>query len=230
VVLAAGDQQTPGSEAALESLCRAYWYPLYVYVRHAGHPPEDAQDLTQEFFARFLAKSSVIHADPERGRFRTFLLTSLKHFLINERTKASRLKRGGGHQLLSLDLTQAESRYGAEPADTASPDRLYEKRWALTLLDRSVGELGRDYAASGRGRLFEVLKDYIWGQKEASGYAAIALELSMTETAVKVNVHRLRQRFRELLRAEVAQTVAAPAEIDEELRHLITVMGTPGGE
>lgn len=229
VVLAAGDRQTPGAEEALEALCRAYWHPLYTYVRGTGHTPEDAQDLTQEFFARFLAKDSVILANRERGRFRTFLLTALKHFLVNERVRACRLKRGGGQPLLSLDFGQAESRCRLEPADSASPDRLYVKRWALTLLDRAFSRLSSDYAGSGRERLFDVLKDYIWGPNATASYAAIALELGMTEGAVKVNVHRIRRRFQELLRAEVAQTVAARGEIDEEPQDLIAALATPGG-
>ena len=180
--------------------------------------------MTQEFFARLLAKDYLSLADPARGRFRSFLLTSLKNFLTNEWRNTSRQKRGGGQQLIPLDATEAEDRYALEPVDESSPDRLYEKRWAATLLEQALQRLGEEFSASGRQKLFEELKVFVWGDRRASSQVEVAARLEMTEGAVNVAAHRLRQRYRELLRAEIADTVASPTEIDEELRHIKKVL------
>lgn len=224
VVLRAGDGDTPQASAALEALCRSYWYPLYAYVRRQGHSPHDAQDLTQEFFARLLERKYIRHADRNQGRFRTFLLTSLKHFLINDWKKGNREKRGGGQKVLSLDEETAESRFAMEPAAAQPPDSLYDRGWAAILLDRALAALRAEFEQSGKLDLFERLKVFVWGEKNALSYAAMAAQLGMTEGAVKVAVHRLRQRYGELLRAEVAQTVTTPVEVNEELRYLVSVI------
>src|SRR5439155_16945951 len=223
VVLLAGQADSPQAGEALEKLCRTYWYPLYVYVRRQGKSPEDAQDLTQDFFSRLLEKNYFAKADPERGRFRTFLLRSMKNFLVNEWKRAGRLKRGGDLTFLSFDANVAEDRYAAEPANESNPDAVYEQRWAVTLIEHVLATLRRDYSAADKARLFEELKGFIWGDKSTASYAQIAGHLNLTEGTVKVAVHRLRQRFRELLRAEVAHTVGRPEDIDGELRHLISV-------
>jgi RNA polymerase sigma-70 factor (ECF subfamily) len=214
----------PDAQAALERLCRAYWYPLYAYVRRQGRNVEEAQDLTQEFFARLLRKEYLRHHDLARGRFRTFLLTSLKRFLINDWQKGRAAKRGDGQPLMSLDQRETETRFLAEPADLSTPEKAFEKRWALTLLEQVLEQLRREFAASGQAERFERMKVLLWGEKDAPPYVGVAAELGLTEGALKVAVHRLRQRYRELLRAEVAHTVAQPEEVDDELRHLIAVI------
>ena len=224
VVLQAGANDSPQAAEALASLCRAYWYPLYAYVRRQGRTVEDAQDLTQEFFARLLELNYLRSADRKRGRFRTFLLTSLKHFLINEWKRVNRKKRGSGQKILSLDEEMAESRFTAEPAVDQPPDALYDRGWAAVLLDRALVALRAELEQSGRRDLFDRLKVFVWGEKNALSYAAMAEQLGMTEGAVKVAVHRLRQRYGELLRAEVAQTVTTPVEVEEELRYLVSVI------
>ena len=223
-MLAAGHSSVPGAQEALETLCRTYWYPLYVYVRRQGQGPHDAQDLTQEFFARLLAKKHLRLADPDRGKFRAFLLKSLKHFLVNEWERARTQKRGGGQCVIPLDADMAESRYAAEPALALTLDQVYEKRWAVTLLEAVLAGLRESYAASGRLLVFETLKGFIWGEQATLAYTAVAPQLGLTEGAVKVAVHRLRSRYRELLRAEIAKTVATPGEVDGELQHLIAVL------
>jgi len=223
VVVAAGDTQTPQSAEALESLCRAYWFPLYAYVRRQGSSPEEAEDLTQEFFARLLKNQYLKHAQRESGKFRTFLLTSLQHFLVSEWRKTERLKRGGGQVVLPWDTALAEQNYVAEPPGDLTSERIYEKRWAIALMERVLDRLRQEYDAADKGRLFEELKDCIWGHGNPRPYAEVAAALGLTEGAVKISVHRLRQRCRLLLRAEVAHTVARPEDIDDELRHLIEV-------
>ena len=221
VVLAAGDSGAPNAQPALEQLCRAYWYPLYVFVRRLGRSPADAQDLTQGFFAYLLAHHLVAKADPQAGRFRSFLLASLKHFLAHEHERATALKRGGGLPLLSLDQFDPEERYALEPAaDAATPEAVFDQRWALLQVENALSRLRAEYAASGRGPMFDLLKDYVWGDKNALTLAEIAAQLDLTEEAIKKSVQRLRQHFRDCLRAEVAQTVATPDQIDDELRHL----------
>ena len=224
VVLLAGQADSPQATEALEKLCRTYWYPLYVYVRRQGNSPEDAQDLTQNFFSRLLEKNYFAKADRDRGKFRTFLLRSLKNFLINEWKRAGRLKRGGDLTFLSIDANVAEDRYAAEPANESNPDAAYEQRWAVTLIEHVLATLRREYSAADKAWLFEELKGFIWGDKSNASYAEIAGHSNLTEGSVKVAVHRLRQRFRQLLRAEVAHTVARPEDVDGELRHLIAVV------
>jgi len=225
VVLLAGQADSPHATEALEKLCRTYWYPLYVYVRRQGNSLEDAQDLTQNFFSRLLEKNYFAKADPDRGKFRTFLLRSMKNFLVNEWKRAGRVKRGGDLTFLSFDANVAEDRYAAEPANESNPDTAYEQRWAVTLIEQVLTALRQEFNAADKARLFEELKGFIWGDKSTASYVEIAGHLNLTEGTVKVAVHRLRQRFRELLRAEVAHTVARPEDIDGELRHLIAVVG-----
>jgi RNA polymerase sigma-70 factor (ECF subfamily) len=231
VVLAAGERHTPESSAALEHLCRSYWYPLYAYVRRHGYGPEDAQDLTQEFFAMLLGHAYLRLADPKRGRFRTFLLHALEHFMINEWKRAQRLKRGGGVACLPLDMPDGEQRYALEAATAMSPEQAYEKRWVLTLLDQVLASLRQLYTKAGKERLFEELAGSLWGKDvspETESYAAVGQRLGMTEGAVRVAVHRLRERYRELLTHEVAQTVATPQEVEDELRYLLLVVSRKG--
>ncbi len=225
VVLLAGETHAPQADVALEKLCRTYWPPLYAYVRRKGHSPHDAQDLTQEFFARLLEKEYLKLADPERGRFRSFLLKSLQHFLVNEWGRAQALKRGGGHQLVPLDDVAAERIYQAQPDDQLAPESFYDKRWAMTLLEQAMERLGTDYSLAGKQELFGHLKAHLLTEGSAETYRQLAGPLGLSEGAVKVAMHRLRQRFRDAVRAEVAQTVATPAEVDEELRCLMAAMG-----
>ncbi len=228
VVLAAAGQDSLQAGEALEQLCRAYWYPLYVYVRRRGHSPEDAQDLTQQFFAHFLQKAYFRLADPARGRFRTFLLHSLSHFLVNEWKRTQRVKRGGGAACISLDVADAEHRYAKEPATTMTPERAYEQRWAMTLLEQVLAELEQEYAQAGHGRVFEELSGLLWGKDASISHAQISQRLGMTDEAVRKAVQRLRARYREWLRAKVAHTVADEREVEDELRYLISVVGQRG--
>ena len=221
VVLAAAEQESPEAAAALEQLCLTYWRPLYVYVRRRGYGPEEAQDLTQEFFAEFLSKGRFDLADPTRGRFRTFLLKSLQHFLADEWKKAHRIKRGGGNLPIPLDAQAAEERYCLELAETMTPERAYERRWAMTLLEEVLAEMRRDYAQAGKSLQFAALQEFLWGIDESNSYARVAAELHISEGAARVAVHRLREQYRQRLRAQVAQIVSEPSEIDEELRYLI---------
>jgi RNA polymerase sigma factor (sigma-70 family) len=205
-------------------LCETYWYPLYAFVRRAGRGPEDAQDLTQEFFRRLLGMEYLKAVDPARGRFRSFLLSALKHFLANEWDRESAQKRGGGKPLISLDDAEAEARYSLEPVECSSPDKLFERRWATTLLDRVLARLRQEYQDTGKGALYGALKECLTFESVAPPYVDIAARLEMTEGAVKVAVHRLRARYRELLREEIAQTVSTAAEVEEEIRYLCTVL------
>jgi RNA polymerase sigma factor (sigma-70 family) len=224
MVLSAGEGSLPNAQAALERLCRAYWYPLYAYVRRQGRNVEEAQDLTQEFFARLLRKEYLRLPVPACGRFRTFLLTSLKRFLVNDWEKGRAIRRGEGQPLLSLDQRETETRFLAEPAELSTPEKAFEKRWALTLLEQVLDRLREEFTASGHAERFDRLKILLWGEKDAPPYAGVAAELGLTEGALKVAVHRLRQRYRELLREEVAHTVARPEDVDDELRYLIAVI------
>ena len=221
VVLAAGHDSTPSAHAALDKLCRTYWYPLYAYVRRKGHCPEDAQDLTQDFFARFLAKKYFKLADPERGRFRAFLLTSLKHFMVHEWERSQAAKRGGGQPIISWDELAAESRYDLEPASALSPEMLFDRRWALTLFERGLTQLKAEFVAAGKDGQFERLKGFLSSESSDGDYAAAGAELGLTAKTVAVAVHRLRARYGELVRAEIAHTVSAAPEIDAELRYLV---------
>ena len=224
VVLAASRRDSTRAETALASLCRTYWYPLYAYVRRRGYGPEDAQDLTQEFLARLLEQRWLGQADRQRGRFRTFLLGAMSHFLANEWDKARAKKRGGAVEIVPLQLDSAETRYGREPADLSTPEQAYERRWAVTLLDGVLQGLQKECAAQGKSEVFEQLKPCLVGEAERQPYPVLAAQLGLSEGAVKVAVHRLRQRFRQLLRAEIANTVATPAEVDEEMHHLFAVL------
>ena len=223
-VLQAGETDSPQAAEALARLCRAYWYPLYAYVRRQGRTVEDAQDLTQEFFARLLDRQYLRLADRNRGRFRTFLLTSLKHFLINEWNKSKREKRGGGRQIISLDGEDTETRFRAEPTEDRSPDKAFDRRWAMVLLDRVLEQLQVEFTAAERGQLFEELKSFLTGEENEVSYTEIGRRLWMTESNLKVTVYRLKRRYRELLRAEIARTVDDPKAIDEEMRDLFAAL------
>ncbi len=225
-VVRANDPASPDARAALDEICRDYWFPLYVYVRRWGRNPEDAEDLTQSFFARLLEKDYLASADRDKGKLRTFLLTALKHFLIDEHDKATTLKRGGGQHVISIDAALAEERYALEPKDDASPDRLYEKRWALTLLDNVLATLRAIYAKDGKAELFDTLQPSLAWNAGGERYAELAAALGMKENAVRVAVFRLRRRYGDTLRQQVAETVASPEEVAGELDHLLTVLRT----
>ena len=221
IVAATGGDSTRARQA-LEHLCATYWYPLYAFVRRQGHGAADAQDLTQEFFARLLEKNWLEAVDREQGKFRSFLLAAMRHFLANEWDRANRLKRGGGQAVLSLDAESAEARYALEPADRMSADRIFERRWALTLLEQVLARMRREFLAAGREKLFEELKAALTGEKIP--YAEIASRLNLNEGAVRVAVHRLRVRYRDLIRAEIAETVAGEHEVDAEVQHLFAAL------
>jgi len=214
----AGDESQ--NRRALAELCRNYWYPLYTHVRRCGHPAHDAKDLTQGFFEHLLERQALGRARPERGRFRSFLLVALDNFLADERDKSRAQKRGGGAEALPLDLDAAEQRYGLEPADSESPDRAFDRQCAVALLDSVLRALEAEHHAAGKSALFAALKPALTGSGASQPYGELAQSLGLTEGAVKVAVHRLRQRYRALLRAEIAQTVELPEEIDEEMRCL----------
>jgi RNA polymerase sigma factor (sigma-70 family) len=224
VVLQAGRSDSPEARQALEHLCRSYWYPLYAHVRQQPRSVEDAQDITQEFFLRLLSHDYLKLANPEIGRFRTFLLTSLQRFIVNEWHRASAAKRGGGAPVVALDADEAEHRFRAESADDLAPDRIFQKRWAVALLEEVLHRLGAECAAAGKTALFEALRPQILGDSAAEGQAALAARLGMTDGAVRVAVHRLRERYRQLLRDEVERTVAAPCDVDAELRELVAAL------
>jgi len=223
VVLAAGRDSSPGAAQALERLCRTYWYPLYAYVRRRGHDAHEAQDLTQEFFARFLANHTLQSVDRNKGRFRAFLLAAINHFLTNEWKRGQTLKRGGGLSFISLDEATAEERYRLEPATDLTPEKVYERRWALTLLDQVLNGLRDEYVAAGKDELFEKLRPFLSDAKGALSYGEAATQTGLSEAAARQAVHRLRRRYRERLRGEIAHTVSAPREIDAEIQHLFTV-------
>jgi RNA polymerase sigma-70 factor (ECF subfamily) len=220
IVLSAGRKSSPNSDRALSELCQCYWYPLYAYVRRKGHSKENAEDLTQAFFERFLAKNYLEGLSAERGKFRAFLLASLKHFLANEWDKSQRQKRGGGATHLSLDWQSADQRFHLDPPDPTSPDRTFDREWALTLLERVITRLRDECAADGKSQLFEQAKGYLMVGEKTIPYADAAKSLGAEEGAVRVAVHRLRKRYRELLRDEIAQTLDDPAQVAEELRSL----------
>jgi len=224
VVLAAGGTPSPESAAALEGLCGSYWYPLYAFVRRSGYAPADAEDFTQEFFARLLEHNWIAHADRHKGRFRSFLLMAMKRFLAKQWDKAKTLKRGGQARLVPLQLNKAESRYCQEPADTRTPEQVFERQWALALLESVLSGLCEDYERAGKGAMFHVLEPCLIGSRETQPYAALGAKLGMSEGAARVAVCRLRERYRKRLEEEIAQTVASAAEVDEELRHLLRVV------
>jgi RNA polymerase sigma-70 factor (ECF subfamily) len=224
VVARAGRADTPRAREALGKLCETYWFPLYAYVRRRGYAPPDAEDLTQGFFVRLLERHWVADADPQKGRFRTFLLSALNHFLADEWDKARARKRGGGAPLLPLEFDSAEARYAHEPADNVTPEEHFERRWATTLLEAVLLRLRQEYERGGKAELFAALHPCLVGERAAQPYAALAAGLGCSESAVKSAVHRLRLRYRQLLREEIAQTVAGPEEVEGEMRYLFGVL------
>ncbi len=226
VVLSAREKDSPDSEAARERLCRTYWPPLYHYLRREGHSPHDAQDLTQEFLSRFLHREWLDHLHDQRGKFRSFLLTFLKHFLSDERDRANAQKRGSGQPLISIDACEAEERDALDPVDGLSADQLYDRRWARAVMDEAARRLREEYTARGKTELFEQLKDLQPGEHGASSYAEIGAALGLTEQAMKNAVHSFRRRYGELLRDEIAQTVETTTEVEAEVRHLMQVFSS----
>ncbi len=224
VVLTAGRRSSPKAVTALEELCSAYWYPLYVYVRRRGYDRDDAADLTQAFFVQLLENNRLEHVEPSKGRFRSFLIASMKNFLANEWDRSRAQRRGGGRMPISIDIRTADAAYRHELMDEVTAEQAFERRWALTVLDRVLGQLKEEYAAGGRGDLFELLKETITFRDVVGRYREIAANLGMTEGAVKVAVHRLRSRYRELLVQEVSQTVSAAGEVDEEVNALFNAL------
>ena len=222
LVLRAGSGAEPGSAEALEALCRAYWFPLYAYARREGNGPEEAQDLTQEFFSQLLEKNFLEAADPNRGRFRSFLLASFKHMMANERRDAARLKRGGDAVTFSLETMNPEERYGGEPAHALTPDLLFERQWAEAVLERTLDRLEADYANHALG--FAELKVFLVGPKGAAPYAQVAARLGVSEGALKLVVYRMRRRYADIFRDEIAQTVGDPDEVPDEIRHVFAVL------
>jgi DNA-directed RNA polymerase specialized sigma24 family protein len=225
VVLAAGSGESSAAEHALERLCHSYWYPLYVYVRRQGYSTEDAQDLTQGFFEKLLQKDYLAQTDRNKGRFRAFLLASLKHFIADQRDRERAVKRGGGRPPLSLDAQQAEDRYRLEPVDALTPERLYERRWALTLIAQARATLRQEFVTDGKGELYDLLKGLEIGEPLGLTYASAGQRLGMSESAMKSAALRMRRRYGQLLRHEIAQTVGSEAEVDEEIRYLLKVVG-----
>jgi RNA polymerase sigma factor (sigma-70 family) len=223
-VLTAGQQGSPQAAAAMEELCHTYWYPLYAYIRRRGYEVEDAQDLTQEFFARMLETHWLKGADPKRGKFRSFLLGAMNHFLANDWRRAQTLKRGGGKALISLDDT-AEKRYAVDAVSDLTPEKIYERRWAWSLFERAISRLREQYTAAGKAGLYDALKCFLADDIGEGDYTRLAAQLEMTRGAVATSVHRLRERYRELLREEVAHTVADPAEVEDEIRSLLAALG-----
>ncbi len=222
VVLAAADRSGPASREALETLCRGYWYPIYAFLRRDGYGVHDAQDLTQGFLTALVERNPLAGIEP-RGRFRSFLLVTLKHFVSDQRKREQAQKRGGGQPLISVDGLGAEQRYRFEPVERMTPEMLFERRWATTVLEQVLDRLKQDRDARGQGDLFTALRPCLVGSGERANYTRISIRLGLTEGAVKVAVHRLRQQFGELLRLEIAKTVSDPLEVDEEIRHLIRV-------
>lgn len=224
VVLAARDGSSPGAREALEALCSAYWYPLYAFIRRRGYDGHAAQDLIQEFFARVLEKNTFGSADPSRGRFRSFLLASCSHFLANRRDHDRARKRGGDRIHVPLDPSDAEGRYCLEPAHGLTAERLFHRRWALTLLQQVVERLEAEAASAGKGPLFNRLKSCLTGERGSAHYAAVARDLGTSEAAIKMAAHRLRRRYQDVLREEIARTVDDPAEVDDEIRDLFAAL------
>jgi RNA polymerase sigma factor (sigma-70 family) len=224
IILNARGTDTRVARDALEKLCRSYWYPLYAFVRRQGNGPHDAQDLTQAFFARLLEKNYLEEVDRAKGRFRSFLLAALKHFLANDWDRQRALKRGGAQCHIPIDTQFAETRYGLEPGHEQTPEKLFERRWALTLLDQVLARLREEFVAAGKEQHFDELKVVLTSDKNTIPYVQLGARLELSEGAVKVAVHRLRQRYRDVLRAEIAETVASPDEVEEEIRHLFAAL------
>lgn len=224
VVLDAGRADTADTGAALAQLCQAYWSPLYSYIRRLGHDQEEAKDLTQEFFARLLEKQWLAQADPQRGKFRSFLLSAVRHFLANEKRRDKAVKRGGRNTIVSLDDTAENLYESAAATSDLTPEKLYERRWALSLFELALGRLRESYSVSGKGAVYEALKDFLSAEPGEGDYARIGSQLEMSTGAVSAAVHRLRQRYRELIREEIAQTVSTPAELEDEMRSLLAAL------
>jgi len=224
VVLAAGDQAGSHCAESLQTLCETYWYPLYAYARQHGHQAQDAEDLTQAFLAKLIERNLAQVADRARGRFRSFLLTSFKHFIADQRDRARTQKRGGQARVFSLDLSDAETRYQREPGHDTTAEDIFERRWALTVLDTVFARLRERYAADGKSGLFDQLKPCLTQAGSAIAYADLSVQLSLSEGALRVAVHRLRQRYRDLLRAEIEHTVADPSYVEDEIRHLFQAL------
>lgn len=227
-MLAAGRDDSSLAAAALEKLCRAYWYPLYAFIRRRGNSEHDSQDLTQGFFAHLLRREAIGTVAPGGGKFRSFLLTALKNFLADEHDRRQAQKRGGGQQIVSFDSEEAEQRYRLEPATTETPETLFERRWAITLTEGALARLEQEFIDAGKGGLFEQLHIFLVEDAHATPYAEVGARLGMTEEAVKKAVQRLRRRYQETIRAEIAQTVSTATEVEEELRYLWTVLGGQG--
>jgi len=224
VVLTAGQSSTSLATEALEKLCRTYWYPLYVYLRRRGYAVEDSQDLTQGFLLQLLERQSFARADPAKGKFRSFLLAGLNYFLADQHDHATAQKRGGGRTILSFDAQTAEERYRLEPVDDFSPDKAFDRQWALTILRQVLTRLEQEFREKDKGELFQHLQRFLVAGTESEPYADVALALGMTTEAFKKAVQRLRQRYYQLFREEIAQTLADPAGVEDELRHLCAVM------
>ena len=225
VVIAAKGKDSPDAERALSALCAIYWYPLYAFVRRSGCSHHKAEDMTQGFFCKLLSKDGLVNVDPEKGKFRTFLLVSMKHFLANERERAQAIKRGGDVTFLSIDMTDGEGRYEWEPVDSVTPDVLYERSWAMTLLNSVLMNLKTEYEAKGKTETFEALEHFVSGSSSVSSYAEVANLLKTSEGNIKVLVHRIRRRFGDILRERVANTVESESEIDGEITHLMSCFG-----
>jgi RNA polymerase sigma factor (sigma-70 family) len=223
-VLLAREQDAPGAREALEHLCRLYWYPIYAHIRQSVSEPHDAEDLTQEFFRLLIEKNYLGAVERQRGKFRSFLLVAVKRFVINAHRHAHRLKRGGGQNLISLDVELAESRLQSDLATGLSPSQIFERRWAQTLLDDAAARLRQEYTSKGKLELFEALNGFLADDSRFGDYVEVSARLGMTPGAVAVNVHRLRQRYRQLLREAVLPTVAAPAEVEAEMKHLVAAL------
>ncbi len=225
VVLAAGQTDYGRAAAALERLCRKYWYPIYAFIRRRGSDGHEAEDLTQAFFTHLLEKETLKRVNRQKGKFRSFLLAAVTNFLANEWDKKQTLKRGGQSQIVSLDEMAAEELYSHEPAGSLTPEKLFERRWAFTLVDQVLARLKEECIAADRAKLFAKLEPGLTGEINPGLYAEWAAALGMSEGAVRVAVHRFRRRFGELLRSEIAHTVATPEEVDEEIRHLFAAIG-----
>ena len=227
VVLAARNGETTGAAAALEKLCKTYWPPLYAFIRREGYDESEAKDLTQEFFLKLIERDYLQHLRHQRGRFRSFILTVLKHFLQEQRGKAGAQKRGGGKVIISLNQLAEEGPYSCEPVDHFSPDHAFERRWAQTVLQTVLNRLRGEYAALGKAPLFDVLKELQPGESDTPSHAEVGVRFGMTEAAVKSAAQRMRRRHREILREEIAHTVTRPEDVDEEIRHLCEVLAWP---
>jgi RNA polymerase sigma-70 factor (ECF subfamily) len=224
VILTAGQRGSSQARAALAELCRSYWYPLYAFIRHRGHDHQSAEDLTQTFFTLLIQSDDLAHVDRSKGRFRSFLLASCAHFLANQQDRARALKRGGGRRLLSIDALDAERSYTHEPVDRLTPEALFTRRWAMTLLDQAIDDLRTEFTREGQLERFEVLKHALTGDRVP--YAELAAQLHMSRGALHVAVHRVRERYRHMLRSRIAATVAEPAQIDDEIRDLFAALAT----